>query len=99
MRKQVILLLVLIVFCALPILSIPIICIRGQQDISVTENRFLKRFPEFSLPSFISGKFQADLEEALGDQFITGERIKRIVLNVQNSIFTSEKKTDRNDLS
>lgn len=92
MRKQVILLLVLIVFCALPILSIPIICIRGQQDISVTENRFLKRFPEFSLPSFISGKFQADLEEALGDQFITGERIKRIVLNAQNSIFTSEKK-------
>ena len=91
MRKQRILSLVLIVFCALPVLSLLIVCVRGQQDISLTENRSLKRFPEFSLSSFITGKFQSDLEEALGDQFVGGDSIKRIVLNTRNSISASER--------
>ena len=40
-----------------------------EQGFSETENRYLKRQPEFSLTAFLDGSYGRDYEEALSDQF------------------------------
>ena len=61
--------------CALPILLMLIVPFRGQLTVSDAENRSLAQFPALTLEGFISGDFQQQLEDALGDQYPFGEEI------------------------
>lgn len=81
---------ILIVGCALPIMLLIGIFIRGQKDISERENRALSSFPVFSVSSFTSGEYQSTLENALGDQYPYGDEIKGMVLTAQSSISSLE---------
>ncbi len=49
---------------------------RGKKEISITENRSLKYFPKISREAVLSTSFQTDVEGALVDQIILGERFK-----------------------
>jgi len=80
----------LIVCCALPVLLLFGVLIRGERAASDMENRALTRFPAFSFSSFLSGEFQDDLEHALGDQYPFGEQIKAAVLDAQNALTRGE---------
>jgi len=80
----------LIVCCALPVLCLLGVLVRGERAASELENRPLTRFPAFSFSSFASGKFQDDLEHALGDQYPLGEQIKAAVLDAQNALTQGE---------
>ena len=75
----------LLIGCALPILLVLTVPLRGQLAVSDAENRSLAQFPAFTLQGFVSGDFQQQLEEALGDQYPFGEEIKganKVTLNL-----------------
>ena len=52
------------------------ILIRGQEDVSMIENRALTKFPKFSFQDFLEGLYQDNLETSLSDQMIAGQSIK-----------------------
>lgn len=52
------------------------IIVRGEKEKSITENRNLESFPEFSLASFLNTDFQSKIENALTDQILLGEIFK-----------------------
>ena len=82
--------LMLIICCALPVLLVLAVLFTGQKDVSDAENRTLRRYPAFSLKSFLDGTFQADLEQALSDQYPYGPEIKSAVLDAQNTLTRAE---------
>ena len=51
--------------------------IRGQKSTSIAENRALNKLPAFKLSEFFSGDYQTKLEDAMTDQMIFGEKIKK----------------------
>lgn len=51
--------------------------VRQQKNISITENRTLQHFDHITLKNFIDGSYQNSLENALSDQFVGGEFIKK----------------------
>ncbi len=60
--------------------------IRKPKEMSLIENRNLAKFENFKLKDFLDGSFQDNLEDALSDQFIGGETIKKTMKKLQNSI-------------
>lgn len=80
----------LIIGCALPVLWLWSVFITGQKDVSQIENRTLTRLPAPDLSGFVSGRFQSELENALGDQYPLGDEIKSHVLNTRNHISAAE---------
>lgn len=77
---------ILIALFSLPVLMVPAGLLRGQQQVSETENRTLSQYPAFSVSAFLEvevqddksrvGKFQGALEKALGDQLLFSGDIK-----------------------
>lgn len=61
------------------------IFIRGIKAESTAENRTLADFPSFSIASFISTKYQTDLEQALSDQLIGGRSLKNVYNKIKNA--------------
>lgn len=82
----------LIVGCALPILLTLIVPFRGQLSVSDAENRSLAQFPALTLEGFLSGDFQRQLEDALGDQYPFGEDLKAGLISLQDRIYQGESK-------
>lgn len=82
--------LLLLVGCALPVLLMLVIPFRGQLSVSDAENRSLSQFPRFTLQGFLSGDFQQQLEDALGDQYPFGETIKGEIISLQDQIYAGE---------
>ncbi len=76
--------------CALPILLMLIVPFRGQVSISEAENRSLAQFPALTLESFLSGDFQQQLEDALGDQYPFGETLKGSLISLEDRIYQAE---------
>ena len=72
---------ILIALFVVPVLLVLAGLIRGQLQVSETENRTLTQYPELSGHSFLNGTFQNTLEDALGDQMLFSEEIKE---NVQD---------------
>ena len=82
--------LILLVGCALPVLLILLIPVRGQLSVSDAENRTLSQFPSLTLENFVSTAFQDQLEDALGDQYPFGETLKSGVIAAQDAIYQKE---------
>lgn len=82
--------LLLLAGCALPVLMMLIVPFRGQLSVSEAENRTLARFPALTLEGFISGDFQQQLEDALGDQYPFGEGIKAGLIGTEDAIYQAE---------
>lgn len=80
----------LLIGCALPILLVLTVPLRGQLAVSDAENRSLAQFPAFTLQGFVSGEFQQQLEEALGDQYPFGEEIKGGIVAMQDGIYSAQ---------
>ncbi|MDR7871281.1 MAG: hypothetical protein RIN55_10495 [Tissierellaceae bacterium] len=59
--------------------------VKGEKEQSIIENRALAGFPEFSLDSFLDTDYQSDLEIALTDQIIYGDRVKLFYNNIKNN--------------
>ena len=76
--------------CALPVLLMLIVPFRGQLASSDAENRTLAQFPALTLEGFISGDFQQQLEDALGDQYPFGENIKAGLIGTEDAIYQVE---------
>lgn len=60
------------------------IFIRGIKAESIVENRALSSFPSFSIASFISTEYQTNLEQALSDQLVFGQSLKKIYNKIKN---------------
>lgn len=84
--------LLLLAGCALPILLMLIVPFRGQLSVSDAENRGLAQFPALTLEGFLSGDFQRQLEDALGDQYPFGEELKGGLVSLQDRIYQGESK-------
>ena len=69
----------------LPALTLLLLPVLGQKDVSVLENRTLNRVPAISAGSFLDGSFQDALEDALTDQLPGGETIKGVTLDAKNA--------------
>ncbi len=80
----------LLMGCALPILLMLLIPLRGQLSVSDAENRTLAQFPQLTLAGFISTDFQNQLEDALGDQYPFGEALKGGVIAAQDAVYQQE---------
>lgn len=78
--------------CALPILLMLIIPFRGQIDVSEQENRTLSHFPALTLEGFLSGDFQQQLEDALGDQYPFGSGIKSGLIRFKDALYQAQSK-------
>lgn len=76
--------------CALPILLLLIVPFRGQLTVSDAENRSLAQFPALTLEGFVSGDFQQQLEDALGDQYPFGETLKSGLITLQDKVYQAE---------
>ena len=76
----------IIALFALPLLLAGGIVLRGQRELSETENRTLTRFPAFSWPAFVDGSFQDTLEDALGDQLLFSGAVKEGVQDARNAV-------------
>ncbi len=76
--------------CALPILLMLIVPFRGQLTVSDAENRSLAQFPALTLEGFVSGDFQQQLEDALGDQYPFGETLKSGLITLQDKVYQAE---------
>ena len=76
--------------CALPILLMLIVPFRGQLAVSDAENRSLAQFPALTLEGFLSGDFQQQLEDALGDQYPFGEELKGGLVSLQDKVYQAE---------
>ena len=61
------------------------IFVRGTKAESTLENRELKSFPPISLSSFMTTTYQTNLEQALSDQLVFGQSLKRMYNNVKNT--------------
>lgn len=88
------------VFIAM-ILSFYSVFILGQKEISETENRTLAKLPIFQWEDFKNQTFQSNLENAITDQLLGSEPIKKIALetrkdaiNVINYAMLSLKNTE-----
>lgn len=82
MKKHTVIL--LIVLFALPIaLFWGNLFLRGQQEVSETENRALSRMPAVSFGDFVNGGFQEELENAIGDQMPGSEKIRSAVKDTE----------------
>ena len=55
--------------------------VRTEKELSYKENRYLQKFPHFTISSFFNGSYQSNLEAALTDQFVGGETIKEFMNN------------------
>lgn len=60
------------------------IFVRGQKEISITENRKLDQFPKFSLEDFKDSTFQDNIENALTDQLLFSEEFKSLYNSLKN---------------
>lgn len=76
--------------CALPILLMLLVPFRGQLKVSDAENRNLAQFPALTLEGFLSCAFQDQLEDALGDQYPFGERLKGGLVSQEDWIYQQE---------
>lgn len=63
--------------------------INKKQDFSYNENRYLKRFPEFSFDSLKNGKYLDDISSYINDHFPLREEFIKVKSNVEN-IFRDE---------
>lgn len=78
---------ILFIIVVLMVLCLGIVTIiRKPKEMSLIENRNLAKFENFKLKDFLDGSFQDNLEDALSDQFIGGETIKKTMKKLQNSI-------------
>lgn len=69
----------------LMIISLGIITlVRTPKDISEIENRTLSKFKVFQVKDFLSKDFQDNLEDALSDQFVGSQNIKRVMKSAEN---------------
>lgn len=57
---------------------------RGKKEVSITENRSLKYFPKLSSESLLDCSFQTEIEDALVDQILMGERFKSKYNSLKN---------------
>ena len=80
----------LLVGCALPILLMLIVPFRGQLAVSDAENRTLAHFPVLTLEGFLTGDFQQQLEDAMGDQYPFGEVIKGRLVSTEDAVYQAE---------
>ena len=85
-------LVLLLAGCALPILLMLIVPFRGQLSVSEAENRTLAQFPALTLEGFLTGEFQQQLEDALGDQYPFGENIKAGLIGAEDALYQAESK-------
>ena len=76
--------------CALPILLMLMVPFRGQLKVSDAENRNLAQFQALTLEGFLSCDFQDQLEDALGDQYPFGEKIKGGLVSLEDWIYQQE---------
>lgn len=60
--------------------------ILGQKEISETENRTLAKLPIFQWGDFQNQTFQSNLENAITDQMIGAQTIKRIALETRKEV-------------
>ncbi len=66
-----------------------------KQDISASERRRLKQFPELTFEKVISGRFMSEFEEYAADQFPMREVWRNIKANLVLNVF---RQSDNNDL-
>lgn len=74
------LMMVILFFCIIFIFMGSLI--KNERTYSATENRRLNTFQHFTVSKFLSGEYQDSLEDALADQAIGSETIKRFTSNV-----------------
>lgn len=58
--------------------------VRKSKTISTLENRTLNKIPSFTFDKYFEGNYQIDIEKALSDQFLGGEKIKKYYNEVLN---------------
>ena len=78
---------------AASLLLLGLVPVRGQKDISETENRGLAHFPMLTVSGFLDGSFQDALEKALGDQLLFSEEVRSAVRDTQAEILSAEQET------
>lgn len=79
-----------IVLFTLSVLAFLLPSVIGGKEISELENRTLTAFPALNADSFLSGSFQDDLEEALGDHTLLSEEVRAVVRDAQSSALNLE---------
>lgn len=75
----------LLVFISM-ILTFYTIFIIGQKEVSETENRTLAKLETFEIKNFIDKTFQNNLENAISDQMILSQKIKKKSLEIRKNI-------------
>lgn len=87
-----------IVFVILYVLSLVLfysVIFRGQNDISIEENRTLQNIPRFSFKTFWKGEFQKKMEDAVGDQMAFSIEIKTGIKKFYNHLTGITSEADR----
>ena len=77
---------VYIALFALSLAAVLIFVFTDRNTLSLLENRSLAVFPRFSFEAFVSGDFQNQLEDALGDHMPFSERIRGLVRSTGSGI-------------
>lgn len=85
--KKIVVYVVSIFFCALVLLN----AFYPNQEMSVTERRKLKQFPELTVKSVLSGKFMSEFETYAADQFPFRDEIRELKADVAMKVMA---KTD-----
>ena len=75
----------------LPTAVLLLLLLFGQKEVSLTENRRLQSFPVPALESFLTGKYQDELEHALADQHPASEAVKGWVRDGQNALLARQR--------
>ena len=75
-RRPLLLFVLALFLFALPAGLLWLAPLRGPKQISETENRPLTQFPTLTAEAFLSGDFQASLEDAAGDQLLLSEPLR-----------------------
>lgn len=75
-----------IILFFMPLLLLIGIIFRGQRDISVIENRNLTKFPKLSFKNFKNNIFQDNLENAIADQLVLSQTIKKDKIKTTNFV-------------
>lgn len=67
---------------------------RKQETISIEENRTLQQVPLFTPEDFVTGKFQDEMENSIGDQMLFSGQIKYGVKQFYNQLTDATSKLD-----
>ncbi len=74
------------------IISLSLSLVKGEEKVSLIENRKLNSYPELSLTAFINTDFQKQFETAIADQFYASANYKLLYNTSKNKLSTVSNK-------